>query len=129
MTSPKQSDVRLYLDQMLRVEVADALRQRGHDVVRATDLDMARADDEEILERACQEGRVLVTLDAHFGDWAVLPLSTHAGVIRLKVHPATVPNIMALLIAFLARTTDRTFANRLVIVDVRKERWISTDEN
>ena len=80
MTSPKQSDVRLYLDQMLRVEVADALRQRGHDVVRATDLDMARADDEEIL-------------------------------------------------AFLARTTDRTFANRLVIVDARKERWISTDEN
>ena len=120
--------MRLYLDQMVRVEVADALRQLGHDVVRAADLDMARADDHEILERASKDSRVLVTLDEHFGDWAVLPLRIHAGVIRLKVHPATAPNIVMLLIPFLARNANRAFANRLVIVDARKERWISTED-
>ncbi len=82
---------------MFRVEVADALRALGHDVIRATEVGMARADDREILERASADTRILVTLDQHFGNWAVLPLSLHAGVIRLKVHPASVDNGVALL--------------------------------
>ena len=121
--------MRLYLDQMLGVEVADALSNLGHDVVRADACNMARADDKGILDNARRDSRVLVTLDAHFGDWAVLPLSKHAGVIRLKVHPAITANIIALLLDFLSRSKDRAFANRLVIVEPKKERWISTEDN
>jgi len=33
------------------------------------------------------EGRLLGTLDEHFGDWAILPLSAHPGVIRIKASP------------------------------------------
>ena len=40
---------RLYLDQMLRHEVAQALRDAGHDVLRATEVGQARADDYQIL--------------------------------------------------------------------------------
>ena len=43
---------KLYLDQMLRVEVADALRGAGHDVVRVSEVGQSRADDEQILEKA-----------------------------------------------------------------------------
>ena len=39
---------RLYLDQMLRHEVAQALRDEGHDVLRATEVGQARADDSQI---------------------------------------------------------------------------------
>jgi predicted nuclease of predicted toxin-antitoxin system len=65
---------------MLRVELASLLREAGHDVVRASETGQARADDALILERAVQEQRTLVTLDGHFGDWVVLPLSEHCGV-------------------------------------------------
>ena len=65
---------RLYLDQMLRHEVAQALRDEGHDVLRATEVGQARADDDQILQKAISENRVLVTLDEHFGDWVILPL-------------------------------------------------------
>ena len=65
---------RLYLDQMLRHEVAQALRDEGHDVLRATEVGQARADDHQILQKAISENRVLVTLDEHFGDWVILPL-------------------------------------------------------
>ncbi|MGH7950740.1 MAG: DUF5615 family PIN-like protein [Limisphaerales bacterium] len=47
--------MRLYLDQCLRVELAELLRSRGHDVVRASEVNRARADDALILDRAKQE--------------------------------------------------------------------------
>ena len=81
--------MRLYLDQMFRLDVAEALRNRGYDVVRASESGLARADDQQILQKAIADNRILLTLDEHFGDWAVLPLSMHPGVIRLKVHPTT----------------------------------------
>ena len=68
---------RLYLDQMLRLEVAQALRDEGHNTVRASEVGQARADDFEILQTAISENRILVTLDEHFGDWVrvVLPVA------------------------------------------------------
>ncbi len=75
----------LYMDQMLRMDVAQVLRDEGHDVMRASDVGQSRADDDEILQKAIAENRILVTLDEHFGDWVILPLSKHPGVIRLKI--------------------------------------------
>ena len=40
----------------------------------------------ELLNKAIAENRILVTLDENFGDWVVLPLSEHPGVIRLKIN-------------------------------------------
>ena len=71
--------LRIYLDQMFRSDVADALRNNGHDVIRASEAGHARSDDEQILQKAIADNRILITLDEHFGDWAVLPLSLHPG--------------------------------------------------
>lgn len=68
--------LRLYLDQMFGLDVAAALRREGHDVLRAAETGLARADDALILEKAIREERILVTLDEHFGDWVILPLKT-----------------------------------------------------
>ena len=54
---------RLYLDQMIRLDVAQALRDEGHDVVRASEVGQARADDQQILQKAIAESRILITLD------------------------------------------------------------------
>jgi predicted nuclease of predicted toxin-antitoxin system len=80
---------RLYLDQMLRLEVALALRDEGYDVLRASEIGQSRADDFQILNKAIADNRILVTLDEHFGDWVILPLREHPGVIRLKINPTT----------------------------------------
>ncbi len=61
--------LRLFLDQMLRREVAEALRNDGHDVVRTSDVGQARADDYQILQKTISEDRILITLDEHFGNW------------------------------------------------------------
>jgi len=118
--------LRLYVDQMLQRDLAQALRNEGHDVVRASEVGQARADDAEILERAISEDRILVTLDEHFGDWVVLPLSKHPGVIRLKIDPTTSKNAIALLIPFLRLHSSEQFRNHLVIVSPKRTKWIFT---
>ena len=59
---------------MFGVHSASALRAAEFDVMRASEAGQSRADDAQILRKAIDEKRVLITLDGHFGDWVVLPL-------------------------------------------------------
>jgi predicted nuclease of predicted toxin-antitoxin system len=114
---------------MLRVELAGLLRDAGHDVVRAEQTGQARADDALILQTAVQEERTLVTIDRHFGDWVVLPLSEHHGVVRVEAHPTSTANVANLLLPLLANHAQADFRNKLVIVSSRRARWIQTKDD
>ena len=117
---------KLYLDQMLRLEVAQALKDEGHDVLRASEVGQARADDYQILQKAIVENRILVTLDEHFGDWVILPLSEHSGVIRLKINPTTSKNAIKLLLPFIRLHSSDQFRNYLVILSPKRSKWVYT---
>ncbi len=119
--------MRLYIDQMLRLDFALMLKEHGHDVLRTEDTGQARSDDADVLKEACRQGRTLITLDAHFGDWVVLPLSQHSGVIRLKVHPPVTAALQRVIIPFLTKHRQEQFQNNLIILSANRERWISTD--
>ena len=118
--------LKLFLDQMFSLDVAQALRGEGHDVIRASEVGQARADDHQILQKAITEKRILVTLDEHFGDWVILPLSKHPGVIRLKINPTTSKNAIKLLIPFLRLHSSAKFINQLVILSPKRAKWVST---
>ena len=117
---------RLYLDQMFHLDVAKTLLRAGYDVLRAAETGHARADDQQILDKAIAENRILVTLDEHFGDWVVLPLSQHPGVIRIKVSPTTSKNVLNILLPFLRRYKAGQFENHLVILSEKRSKWILT---
>jgi predicted nuclease of predicted toxin-antitoxin system len=53
----------LYMDHHVPWPVTSALRQRGYDVLTAAEDQAAERDDEILLERATQQGRILVTQD------------------------------------------------------------------
>jgi len=116
----------LYLDQMITSEVARELRGQGHNVIRASETGQDRSDDRQILEKAISENRILITLDEHFGDWVVLPLSQHPGVIRLKVAPTTSAKILNLLVPFLRVHTPEQFKDHMVILSEKRAKWILT---
>jgi predicted nuclease of predicted toxin-antitoxin system len=118
--------LKLYLDQMFKIDVADALRSEGNDVIRASDVGQSRAEDNEILAKAISEDRILITLDEHFGDWTVLPLSKHPGVIRLKINPTTSRKAIDLLLPFLFSNSEEQFRNRLIILAENRVKWVAT---
>lgn len=116
----------LLLDQMLDEAVAGALHEIGHDVVRVSEIGLACASDAEILKRAVADGLLIITLDEHFGDWAVLELSSHPGVIRVKADPTTTNCVLAALLPFLLKSVDRDSRDQLVIVRASGVRWVQT---
>ena len=118
--------MKLYLDQMFRIDLATLLRSQGHDVLCAFEAGQNTADDTEILRLAIDEDRILVTMDEHFGHWAVLPLDRHPGVIRLKAHPTTTTNIAKLLLPFLTSVDQQELRDHLIILSSRSQRWIRT---
>ena len=119
--------LKLYLDQMFQMEVAQVLREQGYDVIRASETGQERADDLQILNKAISESRILITLDEHFGDWVILPLSRPPGVIRLKVLPTTSGNVSKILVPFLSLYSQEQFRNYLVILSEKRAKWIRTD--
>lgn len=74
--------MKLLLDACVWGKAADALRALDHDVDWAGDWPEDPGD-EEILDRAHREARILVTLDKDFGELAVLKGQPHSGIIRL----------------------------------------------
>lgn len=120
--------MRLFLDQMIDSHVARRVRAEGHDVECASEKGMSRSDDIEILTYCVSSRRVLITLDEHFGDWAVLKLSRHPGVVRLKANPTSGRALGELLLPFLRRNKTRDFSNTLVIVKSSSVRWVVTAE-
>jgi predicted nuclease of predicted toxin-antitoxin system len=117
---------KLYLDQMFGLDVAKALRDQGYDVLRASETGDARAHDQQTLQKAISENRILITLDEHFGDWVILPLNQHPGVIRVKADPTTSGNVLGLLIPFLRLHRTLQFKDHLVILSKKKAKWIHT---
>ena len=65
-------------------------------------------------------------LDEHFGDWVVLPLSSHSGVIRVKVNPTTSEKVLDILPPFLKNYTSGQFKNYLVILSQKRVKWVYT---
>jgi len=74
--------LKVLLDSCVWGGVRKALSDAGHDVVWAGEW-TTDPGDEEILDRAHQEARVLVTLDKDFGELAIVRGLPHSGLIRL----------------------------------------------
>jgi predicted nuclease of predicted toxin-antitoxin system len=83
--------------------VIRALREVGHDVVAIAEITKG-ATDEEVLERALNEKRVLITEDRDFGELVYARGRSSVGVILVRFHnsarhakPATVVEAVAKL--------------------------------
>jgi len=74
--------VRVLLDSCVWGGAVAVIRDAGHDCVCVGEWPEDPGDP-EILERAHQDGRVLVTLDKDFGELAVVRGVPHSGIVRL----------------------------------------------
>jgi predicted nuclease of predicted toxin-antitoxin system len=74
--------VKFLFDACVSSGVSRKLQSEGHDTLWAGDWPENLGDD-EILERAHREGRILITLDKDFGELAIVHAKPHSGIIRL----------------------------------------------
>ncbi len=115
----------LYLDHNVDAVLADDLRRRGFDAVRAAELGHERDTDENHLARATTQGRVVFTYDRR--DYLMLDHAwkargdVHAGII-ISVAPPRLPFrlVVRRLLTLLDRVTADQAVDQLLWLD---ERW------
>lgn len=86
------------------------------------DIGVSGASDPEVRAAAIREGRVLITLDADFGNILRYPVLGTPGVARRRLHPPSEIKIREALGRCLAKLENVELAGKLVVADEDKIR-------
>jgi predicted nuclease of predicted toxin-antitoxin system len=109
--------VKLLLDQGVPRTAAEALGRLGFDVVHTGSIGMAKAPDQDILERARREGETVVTLDADFHAILALSNAPTPSVVRVRIEGLKGADIAAIVSRVVAACEEDLVAGAMVTVD------------
>ena len=77
---------------------------------------LSRADDEQVLRYAIDEDYVLLTFNADFSDLRLIPVGTHSGIIRLRLHEQTARELHPILRRVIGQIESKDLNGKLVTV-------------
>ncbi len=110
--------MRFLVDECTGPGVAHWLRQQGHDVFSV--YEQARGiDDDEIVERANNEKRILITNDKDFGEKIFRDNKPHMGVILLRLEDERAPNKIATVRKLISNYSEQLNNNYIVATENR----------
>lgn len=98
------------------------LRALGHEVLRAREAGLSRAPDKELLRSAYNARQVLVTRDKGFGQLVFLSGEPHAGVMLLRVEPATLKVVHQELERFLHEHASEDLSGHFIVIEPARHR-------
>jgi predicted nuclease of predicted toxin-antitoxin system len=105
------------IDENLHDEVAELLRNNGHDAVTVHDQQMRGHPDEELASVCQREGRVMVTQDLDFSNIVAYPPENYSGIIVLRLHDPSRPSALAAARRLLALLASESLSGCLWTVD------------
>jgi predicted nuclease of predicted toxin-antitoxin system len=114
--------VKFLLDQDVYAVTARYLKSLRHDIVTASQIGAAQAEDAKLLERASEQERIFVTRDKDFGG-LVFVEHRGTGVIFLRILPSTVRSVHDELGNVLRSHTEAEPKNAFVVVEPGRHRF------
>ncbi len=98
--------LRFLVDMGISMKTVSWLRDAGHDVVHLLEQELQRLPDSEILEKARQEGRVVLTMDLDFGYLLAVSGWVLPSVVIFRLSDERPERIVARLKAVLPEFSD-----------------------
>ena len=114
--------MKFLLDQDVYAITARFLAALGHDVIRAAEVGLSRASDEDILREAQTRERLLVTRDRDFGN-LVYVRGLGAGVLYLRILPSTTNSVHHELERVLSSYSHEELSKAFVVVEPGRHRF------
>jgi predicted nuclease of predicted toxin-antitoxin system len=108
-------------DQDVYATTVKLLRDLGHDVVTASELGMAQAEDTELLRVAHEQDRIFVTRDRDYGG-LVFVQGSGPGVIYLRLLPSTLRAVHSELERVLALYSEQELQGSFIVVEPGRHR-------
>jgi len=105
------------IDENLPVEVADLLRQVGHDAITVLEQHLGGSSDPHIVSVCQEERRVLITLDTDFADIRAYPPGQSPGLIVLRLHKQDKPHVLAVIDRLIPLLSSEPLAHLLWILE------------
>ena len=112
----------LFLDQDVYYITSEYLRNTGHDVIRASEVGLARVTDEDILNWCKRQRRILITRDKDFGELVFLR-DISAGVIFLRASLALLEPVHRELRSILEKYSEGELRKAFVVVEPGRHRF------
>ena len=104
-------------DENIPPAVVEFLRNKGLDVKEIRGLRTPSPLDAAIMELAHQEERALLTFDKHFANILLYPIMGHYGVIRIRIHPPLLSDIIQALEQFLKKFDLGMLRGTLIVLE------------
>lgn len=114
--------MKLLLDQGLPLSAAALLRDAGIDTVHVSEIRMSEAEDAQIIEKAREQGRVVVTLDADFHTLLALNEATLPSVIRIRINRLRAPAATELLLTAISECREELEQGAAVTIEPKRIR-------
>jgi predicted nuclease of predicted toxin-antitoxin system len=108
--------VRFLIDANMSPALAERLRADGHDAVAVRDVGLAHASDDEILDHAIGDQRVIISFDTDFGSLLAFRRLTSPSFILIRSSDPLTPDQQAdMITANLAAIRDDLVAGAIVV--------------
>jgi predicted nuclease of predicted toxin-antitoxin system len=106
--------MRFLVDECTGPAVAQWLHQQNHDVISVFD-EIKGADDQEVIQKACEQNRILITNDKDFGELVYRDKKPHKGVILLRLEDERAANKIAVL-RHLLEKYEKSLSGHFIVV-------------
>jgi predicted nuclease of predicted toxin-antitoxin system len=109
--------IKLLTDENIPPAFVGFLRNKGFDVKDIRELRIHGASDSFTLDLARQDKRALITFDKHFGNILLYPLHSHYGIIRIRIHPPLINDMIQSFERFVEKFDLNMIGETLIILE------------
>jgi len=117
--------LKFLVDMQLSPALASWLKQQNHDAIHVYHYGLGQASDEEILEAARKENRVVITADLDFPRLLALIDLKSPGIVLFRGGDFSENQIIGLMTLVLKSIPEEEFETSLIVIDnkrIRKRR-------
>jgi predicted nuclease of predicted toxin-antitoxin system len=114
--------MRLLLDQGLPRSASSLLSQQRIDAIHVSEIGMSTAEDTEILKKAQEEKRIVITLDADFHSLLALNNFSAPSVIRIRIERLRALALTELILDVIYQCQDELEQGAAVTVESNRIR-------